>query len=109
MRNLINSASSGDVTYGNHVLLSIVRLATQEISGVGSLQGKGVKIDVVGNVVNVVVNVNVYYGVSCSDVAFRVQNNIKRNIETSTTYKAGKIDVNVLGVEFSENKDATTL
>lgn len=108
MKNSIN-IESGDVTYGNHVLLSIIKLATQEISGVGSLQGKGVKMEVVGNTVNVAVNINVYYGVSCSDVAFRIQNNIKRSIETSTTFKVGRIDVNVLGVEFRENKDTTTL
>lgn len=109
MKNLVNIGSDGDVTYGNHVLLSIVKLATQEISGVGSLQGKGVRIDVVGKTVNVTVSINVYYGVSCADVAFRIQNNIKRNIETSTTYKAGKIDVNILGVEFSESKDTSAL
>ncbi len=109
MKNLINIDSDGDVTYGNHVLLSIVKLATQEISGVGSLQGKGVRMDVVGNVVNVSVSINVNYGVSCADVAFRIQNNIKRSIETSTAYKAGKINVNILGVDFDKNKDTSTL
>lgn len=109
MKDLVNNSSAGDVTYGDHVLLSIVRLATQEISGVGSLQGKGVRMNVVGNVVNVSVSINVFYGVSCSDVAFRIQNNIKRNIETSTNFKAGKIDVNILGVEYQESKDSSTL
>lgn len=109
MKNLVNLSSDGDVTYGNHVLRSIVQLATQEISGVGSLQGKGVRIDVLGNVVNINVSINVFYGVSCADVAFRIQNNIKRNIETSTTFKAGKINVNILGVEFQDNKDTGTL
>lgn len=109
MKNLINIDSDGDVTYGNHVLLSIIRLATEEISGVGSMQGKGVRMEVRGNVVDVSVSINVYYGVSCADVAFRIQNNIQRNIETSTTYKAGKIDVNILGVEFQESKESSTL
>ncbi|MBR2970574.1 MAG: Asp23/Gls24 family envelope stress response protein [Clostridia bacterium] len=109
MKNLTNNDSGGNVTYGNHVLLSIVSLATQEISGVGSLVGKGVKMEVVGNTVNVVVSINVYYGVSCADLAFRIQDNIRRNIETSTTYKAGRIDVNILGVEFRDNKNTTTL
>ncbi len=109
MKNLINIDSDGDVTYGNHVLRSIIKLATEEISGVGSLQGKGVRMDVVGNVVNVSVSINVFYGVSCADVAFRIQNNIKRNIETSTTYKAGRIDVNILGVEFQDNMESGTL
>lgn len=107
MKNLVNVNTDGDVTYGNHVLLSIVRLATQEISGVGSLQGKGVRIDVEGNVVNVSVSINVFYGVSCADVAFRIQNNIRRNIETSTTFKVGKIDVNIVGVEFRESNETS--
>ncbi len=110
MKNLINIDSDGDIVYGNHVLLSIVQLATQEISGVGSISGKGVKIDVVGDTVNVRVGINVLYGVSCADVAFRIQSNIKRNVETSTTYKVGKIDVNILGVDFHENNsEANTL
>lgn len=109
MKNLINIDSDGDVIYGNHVLRSIVQLATQEISGVGSLQGKGVRINVVGDVVNVSVGINVIYGTSCADVAFRIQSNIKRNIETSTTYKVGKIDVNILGVDFRENNDTSAL
>lgn len=109
MKNLTHITSDGDVTYGNNVIKSIVELATQEISGVGSLHGKGVRIDVVGNTVNISVSISVYYGVSCADVAFRIQNNIKRNIETSTNFKAGKIDVTILGIETVENKDAGTL
>lgn len=109
MKNLINIDSDGNVTYGDHVLLSIVKLATQEISGVGSVHSKDVSISVNGNVVNISVSINVLYGVSCADVAFRIQNNIKRNIETSTIYKAGRIDVNILGVDFKENNEASAL
>ena len=109
MKNLINLDSQGNVTYGNNVLLSIVQLAALEISGVSSLVNKHIKLDTVSNEVTVNITINVKFGVSCADVAFRIQSNIRRSIETMTTHKAGKINITVAGVELIESKDVTTL
>lgn len=98
-----NSNFTGDVTYGRNVVLSVISLATQEINGVAALQGKGVRTEIIGNTVNVDVYIDVNFGVSCSDVAFRVQENIKRSVESMTSYKTGVINVNVLGVVWSDN------
>lgn len=92
---------SGDITYGKNVLRSIITLAAKEITGVAALHGKGIKIDYAGNTINVEVFLNVYYGNNVSDVAFRVQENIKRSVETMSGYKVGAINVSVLGVSFS--------
>lgn len=103
LKSRYNANFTGDVTYGRNVVMSIIDLAVQEIKGVASLQGKGVRTHVEGNTINVDVFINVTTGVSCSDVAFRVQENIKRSVETMTAYKIGVINVDILGLSTSES------
>jgi len=103
-----SSSFNGNVSYGKNVLLSIVSLAVKEISGVASLQGKGVRTEVVGKTVNVDVFVNLRIGSSVTDVAFRVQENVKRSVESMTEYKVGAINVTVLGVVFDKEPETET-
>ena len=100
-----NSDFTGEVTYGHNVVMSIVGLAAQEIKGVVGLQGKGIRTETIGNTINVDVFVNVEFGVKCSDVAFRVQENIKRSVETMTSFKVGVVNVNIMGVSFEEKNE----
>jgi len=93
---------SGNLAYGKNVIISIITLAAKEISGVANLLGKGVRIDFEGNIINIDVFIGVYYGGKVSDVAFKVQENVKRSVETMTGYKTGTVNVNILGVKFSE-------
>ena len=109
MKKLLGNNTKGVIAYGDNVLFSIIQLATLEISGVDSLVGKGVKMNIAAGIVNVSVTIKVRADVSCADVAFRVQNNIKRTLETTTDFKAGTIDVNIVGVEYKEYKDINTL
>lgn len=109
MKKLLGNNSKGVIAYGDNVLFSIIQFATLEISGVDSLVGKGVKMNIAATTVDVTVTIKVRANVSCADVAFRVQNNIKRTLETTTDFKAGKIDVNIIGVEFKEYKDINVM
>lgn len=104
LRPRYNSNFSGEVNYGHNVVVKIVSLAVQEIKGVTTLQGKKVRTEVSGDTINVDVYINVAFGVSCSDVAFRVQENIKRSVESMTSYKVGTVNVNILGVEFNDGE-----
>lgn len=105
LKSRYNAKFSGDVTYGNKVVTSIIELAVKEINGVAALQSKGVKTDLNGDTVNVDVFIDVYNGVLCTDVAFRVQENIKRSVESMTTFKVGFVNVNILGLMFKESSD----
>lgn len=107
-----------NVTYKKHVVISIVSLATQEISGIASISRKSVSIlksalskninrgiivdFVTDNNVKIDVFVNVKFGCSVKDVAFRVQENIKSSVESMTEYKVESVNVHVVGVNFSE-------
>lgn len=97
-----SAENTGNINYGSKVVESIISLATLEVSGVESLQGKKIVIDKNGDIYNIDVFINVMSDVTCSDVAFRVQENIKRTLESMTNYKTGTIDVNILGVCFEE-------
>lgn len=106
-----------NVTYKKHVVISIVSLATQEISGIASISRKsvsalksafskninrGIIVDFDNNNAKIDVFVNVKFGCSVKDVAFRVQENIKSSVESMTEYKVESVNVHVVGVNFSE-------
>ena len=106
-----------NVTYKKNVVISIVSLATQEISGIASISRKsvsviksalskninrGIIVEFEGNNAKIDVFVNVKFGCSVKDVAFRVQENIKSSVESMTEYKVAAVNVHVVGVNFSE-------
>ena len=84
LKSRYNANFTGDVTYGRNLISSIIVLAVQEINGVASLQGKGIRTEMIGNTVSVDVFINVEFGVSCS--------------ETMSKYKVGVVNVNILGI-----------
>ena len=109
-----------NVTYKKHVVISIVSLATQEISGIASISRKsvsaiksafskninrGIIVDFENNNAKIDVFVNVKFGCSVKDVAFRVQENIKSSVESMTEYKVEAVNVHVVGVNFSESEN----
>lgn len=98
-----NNLYSGDVTYGQNVLRSIIRLAAQEISGVETVVGRGVRCYTRGDVIDADVYIEVNSEVSCSDIAFKVQDNIKKSVETMTDFKMGVLNINIISVKFSKH------
>lgn len=105
--NLFNN-DKGMISYNRSIITSIVALATEEIEGVASVYKKaknkdktGVKIDFEKDGVYIDVSIKMYSGYTVPDVAFKIQENIKRGVETMTDYKVKNINVSVLGVTFA--------
>ncbi|MDR0426904.1 MAG: Asp23/Gls24 family envelope stress response protein [Clostridiales bacterium] len=96
---------TGDINYGRKVVVSIISLAVMEIRGVARLQGRKVRAEFSGDTIRVDVHIDVLRGFNCADVAFRVQENVKRNVESITGYKTKSINVNVLGVVFADRPE----
>ena len=109
--------SKDNVTYKKHVVMSIVSLATQEINGIASISRKsvsmiksalskninrGIIVNFENNNAKIDVFVNVKFGFSVKDVAFRVQENIKSSVESMTEYKVESVNVHVVGVNFGD-------
>lgn len=113
-------SKDGQVSYKRSVVLNIVNLSSKEINGVASLSNNGMskfkllfsknyyhgcKIIFEENNVSVDVFLNVFFGYSVNDVAFRVQENIKRSIESMTEFKVEQINVYVRGVVFNGSEE----
>lgn len=114
-------STKGRVTYKSSIILSVINLATKEIAGVSSLVSK------VGSALNrwftrnyyegvrvsynhdgsllVDVYINVYYGFNVSEISYRIQENIKNSIASMIDMKIDKINVHVIGVDFSKQDD----
>ncbi len=110
-----SNKNKGKVNCNKDVLLSIINLAAKEISGVDSLcpdftsglkrffsnnVSEGVKIAYVNDGITVDVYINILYGYNVTDVAHRVQENVKNGISSMIDIKINSVNVHVMGVEF---------
>lgn len=112
------TSDSGDTTINKDIIYSVVSLATREIAGVaslarndGSLKNKlsknlrdGVKITNIDGDMVIDIYISVYIDSNVSDVAFRVQENVKNSLSTMIDMDVTKINVHVEGVEFNKEE-----
>ena len=95
----------GKVVYNVGILRNIVALAVAEVEGtVPSEQNKksGVSLYIEKDGVYVDVSVAVQYGYNVPELAYRIQQTIKQNVENMTHFKVAEVDVHVLDVVFTE-------
>ena len=115
----IKKQANGNVTYGSDIVLSVINLATKEIAGVSSIVTKfssvlkrwlsnnyyeGVKMSYNKNAMNIDVYINVCFGYNVTEVAFRVQENIKNSLSGMSDVKINRINIHVLSVEFPKDE-----
>lgn len=121
IKEVVNKNNKGKVSCNRNILLSIVNLAAKEIDGVSSLCenfGSGVKkmfsnnytdgVKISYNEEGVIVDIylNIWSGYNVSDVAYRVQENVKNGISTMMEVKVVSVNIHVLGVDFKTEKEA---
>lgn len=68
---------------------------------------KGIKVDIENGAAKIAVNIIVEYGVRIPDVAFEIQNRVKKAVETMTGLKILAVNVHVQGVNTAEEKVET--
>lgn len=105
----------GEIIVADEVIAVITGLAAMEVEGVASMAGnatreliskigikslsKGVKVDVLGDVVTVEATLNLKYGYNVKDVSVKVQEKVKVAIENMTGLKVADVNVRVAGIE----------
>ena len=110
----------GAIRIADEVVSIIAGLAATEIDGVASMSGgiaggiaealgrknlsKGVKVEVGEEETAVDLYLIVRYGTRIPDVAWSVQENVKKAIESMTGLKVVKVNVHVQGVSFPQQK-----
>lgn len=115
-KHIPTGGQKGKITYNAGIVSGIVSLAVSEVDGVALLYKKkrgfikrsgtkkeGVKINFEDDGIYVDVSIKVYYGYNVPDIAFKIQQNIKHNVESMSEFKIANVDVHVLGVIFQED------
>jgi len=110
-----------NIQIADDVVAVIAGKAVSEVNGVAGMAGgfaggisevlsgkknlsKGIKVEVTEKDVKIAVNIIVEYGVRIPDVAFEIQNRVKKAVETMTGLKVSSININVQGINIMENK-----
>ncbi len=104
------------IKISNDVVAVIAGVAVSEVQGVASMAGgfaggisevlsgkknlsKGIKVDTDEKEVKIDVNIIVEYGSRIPDVAFEIQNRVKKSVENMTGLKVAEVNVHVQGVK----------
>lgn len=97
------------------VIATIAGVAVSEVQGVASMSKgfaggisevlsgkknmtKGIKVEKIDNKAKIDVNIIVEYGTRIPDIAFEIQNRVKKAVESMTGFKVDEINVHVQGV-----------
>lgn len=119
---IYDDQSIGTVQIADEVVAIIAGLAATEVEGVASMNGnitnelvgklgmkslsKGVKVDVLDNVVCVDLNLNLEYGYNIPEICQTVQEKVKTAIENMTGLQVSDVNISIASVEL-ENKTST--
>ena len=77
---------------------------TEVLSGKKNLS-KGIRVEISNKEAKITVNIIVEYGVRIPDVAFEIQNRVKKAVETMTGLTVLNVNVHVQGVKTTEEKE----
>ena len=111
-----------NIQISNDVIAVIAGVAVSEVSGVASMAGgfaggisevlsgkknmaKGIKVDKTESKIKIDVNIVVEYGTRIPDVAFEIQNRVKKAVENMTGMNVEEVNVHVQGVNTNVKKD----
>lgn len=114
--------STENIQIADDVVAVIAGKAVSEVSGVAGMAGgfaggitevlsgkknlsKGIKVDIGEKEAKIDVNIIVEYGVRIPDVAFEIQNRVKKAVEAMTGLNVSSVNVHVQGVKTSEEKE----
>ena len=103
------------IQISNDVIAVIAGVAVSEVKGVYGMSGgfaggisevlkgkknlaKGIKVDATDEKAKIDVNIIVEYGARIPDVAFEIQNKVKKSVESMTGLKVEEVNVHVQGV-----------
>ncbi len=114
------------IKISNDVVAVIAGVAVSEVPGVADMSGgfaggisevlsgkknlsKGIKVDANEKEVKIDVNIIVEYGSRIPDVAYEIQNRVKKSVESMTGLKVSEVNVHVQGVRTEKDNDEEIL
>lgn len=112
----VNEAENevGNITISDEVISVIAGVATSEVKGVSSMSGtiaggiaeilgkknmgRGVKVVLDGEVATIDLHITVIYGAKVPEVAWEIQEKVKKAVETMTGLTVDKVNIYIEGV-----------
>ena len=122
--NEVEVVETNSIQIADEVVAVVAGVAVAEIPGVYSMAGgfaggitevlsgkknlsKGIKVEVGEKDAKIDVNIIVEYGTRIPDIAFEIQNRVKKAVENMTGLKVTQVNVHVQGVNTELNKEET--
>lgn len=122
VENMINDEKEyGSIKISNDVIAIIAGIAATEVDGVaGKSMGftsgitemlgmknlsKGVKVEITDRVAKIDISIVVEYGVDIASTGKKVQESVKKSVETMTDLLVPVVNVNVQGVNMEKEKE----
>lgn len=112
--------NTGNIKISEEVVATIAEIAVSEIDGVcgtgtslaGELKqkfvkktaGKGIKVVFNENLVTIDISLVIKFGVRIPEVAWDVQENVKKQVESMTGLAVDKINIHITGINVVEEK-----
>lgn len=120
----LETEGNNGIRISDDVVSVIAGVAVSEVSGVAGMAGgfaggisevlsgkknlsKGIKVEVGEKETKIDVNIIVEYGTRIPDVAFEIQNRVKKAVETMTGLKVLEVNVHVQGVSTDKTEGIT--
>ncbi len=121
---ITENVDNNEIKIADDVVAVIAGVAVSEVPGVAEMAGgfaggitevlsgkknlaKGIKVEVGEKETKIDVNIIVEYGVRIPDVAFEIQNRVKKAVETMTGLTVVEVNVHVQGVS-TETEETTS-
>ncbi len=114
----IENLDYGEVKIVDDVIATIAGLAAIEVKGVAGMSGgfvggiaemlgkkslsKGVKVEIKEKIAIIDLYIIVEYGTKIPDVAWKIQESVKKTVETMTGIEVNEVNIHVQGVHFPE-------
>lgn len=120
----LETEGNNGIRISDDVVSVIAGVAVSEVPGVAGMAGgfaggisevlsgkknlsKGIKVEVGEKETKIDVNIIVEYGTRIPDVAFEIQNRVKKAVETMTGLKVLEVNVHVQGVSTDKAQEVT--
>ena len=109
-KKLMQKKDEGKIVYKDGIVDGIVLLSVSELEYVelcahtksDDMKSKAIKVVYENSAVTVDVMVKIHYSQCISDVAFKIQEAVRHNVEAMTEYKIASVNVIVNGVIFDD-------
>ncbi len=109
----IPQVNEGKIVYSDDIINGIVFLAVQEIphieldtkDGNSISKNNAIKVKREKDGIHIDITVKIRYNQNVSDIAFKIQESVRHNLEAMTEYRAACVNVHISGVDFEEHEE----